>query len=262
MSLSNKINGFKALWQFDNRWQLILSRLFFRRENINVYRYKGLEVLADRPAGEAGIVTEVIGSPMYRGYIEKMDLRGPVNVLDIGANNGCFPLAIKAEGREIKKLVSIELNPQTFSRLRFNTDRNLDCETVLINGALCGENREIEIALGAGGADDNIYRNNSNGKTWKLPGYTFNEVYSRHFNGEPIDICKIDIEGAEFEMLAMPGHDQIKNCRNILMEIHHHVSDRLRDTVINKMTELGFSEIEGEGKSADNANYVHFFKHA
>lgn len=45
MSLVNKILGLKAMFYFDNFWQLVLSRLLFRRTSLVVYRRKGCEFL-------------------------------------------------------------------------------------------------------------------------------------------------------------------------------------------------------------------------
>ena len=41
MSLRTKIDGFKAIWHFDNRWQLVFERLFFASQPLAVWRAKG-----------------------------------------------------------------------------------------------------------------------------------------------------------------------------------------------------------------------------
>ena len=52
-----------------------------------------------------------------------MTLDAPANVLDLGANNGGFPLLLHTSGIELKKVVSVEFNPRTFARLNFNLTR-------------------------------------------------------------------------------------------------------------------------------------------
>jgi hypothetical protein len=159
MEWRNKINGVKEIWHFDNRWQLVLSRLFFSSEKLNVYRYKGLDILEDHSAGDANGAREVLTSSMYRQFLSLMNLSGEINVLDLGTNNGGFPLLLKSENVRIKKLACVEFNPRTFSRMRFNIERNFDCEFIGLNVAVCGENKEIEIALKAGSTGDSIYFN-------------------------------------------------------------------------------------------------------
>ena len=258
MGLTNKINGIKEIWQFDNRWQLVLSRLFFPGEKINIYRYKGLEVLVDHSAGDANGAREVLTSPMYRQYLEQMGLNGSLNILDIGSNNGGFPLLLKSEGLTLKKLACVEMNPKTFSRLRFNIERNFDCETDLTNGAVCGRHEVLEVTLGEGGAGDSLYDENAAGKSLQVQGYTFDEIFNATFEGETVDLCKIDIEGAEFDIFTNPGHDMIKNCRFLLMEIHEKRGE-FREAIRKRLGDLGFVETHGEAKN-DKNDYVHFFK--
>jgi len=257
MGLTNKINGIKEIWQFDNRWQLVMSRLFFPREKVNIYRYKGLEILEDHFAGDANGARALLTSPMYRQYLTEMDLTGPLNILDIGANNGGFPILLKSEGLEIKKIVCVEMNPNTFSRLRFNIERNFDCRHKVINGAVCGEHRTIDVALGEGSTRHNIYEQNTNGKALQVQGYTFDEIFASAFGGETVDLCKIDIEGAEFEVFTGAEHQSIKKCRYLLMEIHESRGE-FKEIIRNKLSGLGFREIGGEAKN-DKNDLVHFF---
>lgn len=258
MKWRNKINGVKEIWRFDNHWQLALSRLFFPSEKINVYRYKGLEILEDHSAGDANGAREVLTSMMYRQFLPLMNLPSEINVLDLGTNNGGFPLLLKSEKIRVKRLACVEFNPQTFSRMRFNIERNFDCEFIGLNVAACGENKEIEIALNSGSTDDSIYFNQSRGKTYRLQGLSFDEIYRRTFAAQIIDLCKIDVEGAEFEILGGREHQNLKNCRYLLMEIHHD-KNRDRNAVLQKLNALGFDEINGEGKRDAEYHYVHFF---
>jgi FkbM family methyltransferase len=257
MGLSNKLNGIKEIWQFDNRWQLLLTRLFFSKEKINFYRYKGLEILIDHSAGDANGAREVLTSPMYRQYLAQMDLPGELNVLDIGSNNGGFPLLLRSEGLRMKKLACVEMNPRTFSRLRFNIERNFDCELNLVNGAVCGHRQTLEVQLGEGSAGDSLYEKKANGRTWEIQGYTFDEIFRESFGEETVDLCKIDIEGAEFEIFTNSGHDLITKCRYLLMEIHEKRGE-FREAIRSKLSESGFKEIHGEAKNDQN-DHVHFF---
>lgn len=258
--MKSKINGIKEIWRFDNRWQLIASRLFFPSEKINVYRYKGLEILEDHAAGDANGAREVLTSPMYRQFLPQMNLPNEINVLDLGTNNGGFPLLLKSENIQIKKLVCVEFNPKTFSRMRFNIERNFDCEFVCLNAAVCGENKEIEVALKDGGStDDSIYDSRKNGKKYLVQGLTFDAIYERTFNNEIVDLCKIDVEGAEFEIVGGGECQNLKKCRYLLMEIHHGET-RKRAVVLQKLNALGFKEIGGETRVAENLHYVHFFE--
>lgn len=259
MSFSSKINGFKEMWQFDNRWHLIFSRLFFHSQHLLFYKYKNIEFVTDHFAGEANGALEVVSTNMYRDFLPLMNLKGKINLLDLGANNGGFPLLLKSEGIEIEKLVCVELNPKTFSRLQFNISRNFDDRYTVLNSAITGTKRSIEILLGRGGVNNNIYENDcSDGTLVKFEGKTFDEVFTQYFDEQTVDLCKMDIESAEFEIFENDNHSKIKNCRYLLIEIHHN-QDNKRDAIIERLSDLKFKELDGDHKNQDT-HYVHLFE--
>lgn len=257
MNLKNKIKGIKEIWQFDNRIQLLINRLFFSKENINIYRYKNFEILIDHSAGDANGAREILTSQMYRKFLAEMKLNGKINVLDFGANNGGFPLLLKMENLNLGKVVCVEFNPQTFSRMCFNIERNLECEFHPVNAALTGENKKIEVGFGKASTSDNIYQNKGSTNKLKIQGYTFDEIYEKFFENEIVHICKMDVEGAEFEVFENKGIQSLKNCHYLLVEIHHG-KESPREFVQNKIIEIGFDEIDGNLKN-DDFHHVHFF---
>ncbi len=259
MDLRNKINGIREIWHFDNRWRILLTRLFFPSEKINIYQYQGMEILVDHSRGDANGAREVLTSDMYRKFIKQMKLGPKVNVLDLGSSNGGFSLLLKSENVDLKRLVCVEFNPDTFSRLRFNLERNFDCECFPLNVALCGENKTISVSDFQNSTSDNIYQTTgiSDSALQNVEGLTFNNIFDLHFAKEIVDICKIDVEGAEFEVFENQGFDMIVRCRYVLIEIHHE-KGRPREVVRNVFDAYGFDEIDAESKS-DQFHHVHFF---
>ena len=245
MSIRNKIEGFRQIWQFSNRWQLITSRIFFPHEPINIYRLRDICFLVDHSAGDANGAREIISTEMYRKFFDAMKLDRPLNLLDLGSSNGGFPLLLKASGFELKKIVCVEMNPNTFSRLRFNIESNFSCELVLLNAAVCGKSQELTLNLGSGSTGDSIFRRNgraANTQAYKIRGMTFNEIYGSSFGENIVDLCKIDIEEAEYEVFNTSEHSAIKKCRNLLIEIHDGAG-RDPKQIIAKLSELGFVEL-------------------
>ncbi len=259
MTITNKIRGFREIWKFDNRWFLIFSRLFFPRQNVQFYRFKGTEFLSDHWAGDSNGAREVLTSPMYRQYLSLMQLPKEISVLDLGSNNGGFPLLLKAEGFKIKSLACVELNPRTFVRLKFNLERNFSGRFIALNCGVCSKPRVLAVNLGEGSAGDSIYRSKGPEASVSLEilGMTFDDVYKEAFGEEDIDLCKIDVEGAEFEIFDAAAAKSISKCRYLLMEIHHKYS-MPRERVLTKLHAAGFDEIGGETKNG-SGHYVHFF---
>lgn len=258
MGIATKFQGLKELWRFDNRWSLIISRLFFPSRSKLIYKFRGLEFLTDHAAGDANGARDLLVSDMYREHFRRMSLPNELNVLDIGANNGGFPLLLGSEGFAFRKLVSIELNPRTFERLQFNLERNFGAEVSAMNAAVCGTEREIEFSAGTAGTADSIYRStDSEDKSSAIvQGITFDHAIEI-FGIESIDICKMDIEGAEFEIFRSENASSVRKCKYVLIEIHHSGKDS-RSFVIERLNWFGFAEIEP--RPDDEFHHVHLFE--
>ena len=258
MSIQNKIEGFKEVWEFDNRLWLTLTKLLFPREQLQVYRYKGLDFLTDHARGDARGAREVLALPVYRRYFPMMKFDGPANVLDLGASNGGFPLLLASSGIPLKKVVSVEFNRNTFLRLQFNLERNLSCEVVPLNAGLCGENKVLRVAPGDGSVSDNIFynRGTSESEFYDIEGVTLDKLYETYFDDEIVDICKMDVETAEFDVIKHPEEYQmLRKCRYLIMEIHLGEGRELH-RILEPLADLGF-ERHDPGPGDDP--HVYFF---
>jgi len=244
MSLSTKIEGFQSLMQFDNKLQLILSRLLFRNNPLDVYCLRGKQILVDSSADDENGTRAVIISPMYKQFLPLMQLPERVNVLDFGANGGGFTVMLELNGIVIRKVACIEFNPNTYSRMRFNVERNVQGEFVGFNAAVCGQKQEFEITLGAGGTSDSIYeeREGPGTRRFKIQGLTFDDIYSAAFGEENVDICKLDVEAAEYEICATPSHQSLRKCSYLIIEIHPHPTKE-KKFVLAELARFGFEEL-------------------
>src|SRR5258705_4558577 len=140
-------SGLRQLFRFDNACQLLAEKLFFRRTSLQVYRIAGLEVIADNRASDAGSIRYCIATDVYSRYLGSITLPQAVNVLDLGANAGGFPMMLHVRGIQIGKLVCVELNPNTYERLRFNIRTNFP-QAVVLNAGRVENPREIKVSLG------------------------------------------------------------------------------------------------------------------
>lgn len=246
MSIATKIAGLKAVLVFDNWPMLVLGRLFDRRAGFVVYRKNGLEILVDHQGGDQTGTRQCIASDMYTRYLPSFTLRGPLRVMDLGANGGGFPLMLKVEGFEIARAVCVEMNPLTYRRLQVNVATNLGDSTVAINGAVAGPGQTAEILLrpSRGGTSESMYANRAEAAMPHVAvrPITLQALYDEHFNGELIDICKVDIEGAEYE--ALEGADEVlRRVRYLVIELHDPAKT---PALLGRLKGLGFDQLAAE----------------
>jgi FkbM family methyltransferase len=243
------VQKIRSLIAFDNWAELLLQRLFFRRNKLQVHRIAAMHILVDHRGADAGSIRTCIGTSLYRPFILAARLPRSVRVLDLGANVGGFSLLLASLGHQFERLVCVEMHPLTAERLRFNIKTNIHLASEVVNAAVCGHSRTINLELGHGSTGDNIYRGSPRGGTqYAIDGRTFDDIVNAYFDGPaPIDICKMDIEGAEDEVLAAPTSEnqQLHRVRWLLIEMHHRASyAHLCEVLRNR----GFEQVASDGK--------------
>ncbi|MFA6103038.1 MAG: FkbM family methyltransferase [Victivallaceae bacterium] len=171
------------------------------------------------------------------------------HIIDLGANLGFYALALRKYSPQCN-IFCVEANPIIFPLLRENLKANGCQDIKCINKAVASTNNTIDFsyvpeAPSIGGKG--VY---SVPRKWmtpnricslKVPGITMDQI-NQLFNQPYIDIMKIDIEGAEIDVLSKKA-DIFDRTHNLVVE-RHSVSDRNR--IIDIMNEFGFSFIYEE----------------
>ncbi len=221
--LNNKLEGFRALSKFDNTLELVVNRLFYRESGLAVYRVGDFEILMDHRGGDQNGARHLLTTDMYTRYLARIELPSAANVLDLGANNGGFPLLLARDGVSMRSLCCVEMNPKTYARLVFNTEANLRGVRLFNrNVAVCTDGRSFELALGRGGTGDSIYAGASGSSESRVTvnGVTFDELVESVFGDDPVHLAKVDIEGAEYEILLGDSCQRLDQVERLLIEIH------------------------------------------
>ena len=262
-SLAARLGGLRALWYFDNRWQLLWNRIVFRRTGLTVYRLNGREILVDHAAGDECGTRVCLVTRMYKRYLPLMSFSGPIHVLDLGANGGGFGLMLAAADVPIKKIVCVELNPQTCVRAQFNIARNISGQSKVIHAAVCGERRDFELWLGPGGTSNSIYQSGDSPAQGRskvpVPGITLDDIGRTEFpEPEAVDLCKMDIEGAEYEVLFSRTHGLLRRVRYLVIEVHRNPAHTQAE-FFEKLAGEGFEEVPC---AEPGIKGVHLFRNA
>jgi FkbM family methyltransferase len=158
-------------------------------------------------------------------------------VVDCGANVGRFSLEM------IRRFgcvcYAIEAAPDTFRKIP--TAANL----YRYNFALCAINKLVRMSI-----DEDITRStikvSSNENTVTVEGRRFGDFLAREVAGKTIDMVKMDIEGAEVEVIASLDDDLIKRVGQWTIEFHDFMgitSATDVDRCVERITGLGFHEL-------------------
>lgn len=244
----------RIILSFDNWPAILFSRLFDRRTSFVAYRKNGLDILVDHSGGDQNGTVLCIATDMYSRYVPLLSLDGPARVLDIGANGGGFPLMLKLAGVKLAQVVSVEMNPLTCERLRVNLSTNLGGSAVAVNAAVCGAGAAHDVLLetSRGSTGQSIYQSHAGPDSGhvSVATVTLRQLFDRHFKDGYVDLCKVDIEGAEYEVFQSAPDETIAGIGHLIIEFH----DRSRTPAfVERIASLGFAEI---GRSADTGEHT------
>lgn len=167
------------------------------------------------------------------GSYDQISVNSPALIVDLGANIGLsstyfavrFPSAI---------IIAVEPEANNFKRLCLNTDglsnlHRIQCAVGPFPGRARLENPNdradsYRFSLAPSGVIDVL---------------TVPQIVSEYGCGaRPIDILKVDIEGAEEALLSAENADWIQSVRLLVVEYH---DSELKSRFINRMISAGFS---------------------
>ncbi len=171
-------------------------------------------------------------------------------VLDCGANVGRFSLEM------IRRFgclcYAIEAAPDTFIKIPTTTNLHR------YNFALCATNKLITMSIDADTTRSSIKANLKKNSTVTVQGRLLGEFLTRELAGRTVDIIKMDIEGAEIEVIASLDDDVIKRVGQWTIEFHDFISMMSVSDVercVGRIAELGFRELFWS-KSRNNADVL------
>lgn len=165
-------------------------------------------------------------------YCFNIDKKTPY-ILDCGSNIGLSLLYFKKLYPE-SCIVGFEPDPAIYKTLRNNV-RSFRCSNIdLINKAVWINNGSIEFQI-EGGFSGRIPKEGDITRLIRIPCIRLKDFLDRE-----VDFLKIDIEGAEFEVL-LDCKDRLVNVKNLFVEYHSHKSEKQNlHTLLEIISESGF----------------------
>lgn len=167
-------------------------------------------------------------------FIPSLLLARPV-VLDLGGNHGEF--AGEMARRFSAVVTSVEPNPALFDALHRRPDLRA------IHAAATGTDGTVHLQVAANDQASTIMAaTTTSGGTVAVPGMSLASLLS-HIESARVDLVKVDIEGAEIDLLTQADGETLARIGQMSIEFHeshglHTVGDIQR--VLTRLRSLGF----------------------
>jgi FkbM family methyltransferase len=226
---------------FDNPFQIIFSHLFYP-SGYHLYIWHGNPLIVDGRRGEtAGGVHAVLATDEYRQFLSRLNLTGPLNIMDLGANVGSFSVLAADYPGDIRRIVIVEGDATILPRLEFNIKSRLGPESAdILHAAVCGHDGEISFfqnptSVGSGVAD---FSQDGNAVETSVKAVSLSTLLGMFPSGEWIDVCKMDIEGSEFPAIYSLKDSELQRIRFLVLELHGKPEED--DAFIEYMISKGF----------------------
>lgn len=158
-------------------------------------------------------------------------------VIDCGANIGLATIyfALVYDGL----VFSYEADPNIFKCLMRNLETlSLNEKVKVTNSAIWTTNGEIEFDVEGGFSGQiKVHGHSQVKQTIKVPSLTLRSILSKF---DIIDMLKIDIEGAEYDVL-LDNYDALENVNCLFIEYHSHISEEQKlDQILGNLSKIGF----------------------
>lgn len=176
-------------------------------------------------------------------------------VVDLGANVGLF--ALYSLTKKCKKCYSVEPHPETFKYLKINTSDRFD-NVITINKAISTIDNMYMDLNSQNSTGLSIY-NNPKEYSVKVDSIFLDQLIEE-YNINMIDYLKIDIEGAEYDLLRNIDKKYLSNnVKKIALELHR-CSDEDFNFIKLLLTECSFNYIIIRSNDIGTNKMIHAWK--
>lgn len=146
----------------------------------------------------------------------------PTFILDCGAHIGLTAVYFAAKYPDAT-ICAVEADAVNYELLRRNTAPYENVRPV--HGALWGENELLRVSNADGDTwTPTVGRTTADSRENRVEGYTIERLMAEH-GARHIDVLKMDIEGAEFEVFTSPhAADWMRRTSLIMVELHDRIT--------------------------------------
>jgi len=225
-------NKLRTVWEIVRRienWPAALDlRIRRRHRGLTLLRFRnGLNIVCRSGTRDWDVIHELLFAAGYESAFRYLrGLEGSPTVLDLGGNIGLFSL-LTALNHPQSKVYAYEPGPPNYRLFEMNclANPNFSDRIHLRKEAVGGETRTAEWFFdeqNPGGSG----LSNKEGKSFRVQINSWTDVVMK-LPGSRVALAKIDIEGAEFELLAKTSAQIWERISAISLELHDDPEGRI-----------------------------------
>jgi len=204
---------------FEN-WPAAYQNRLLRSDGEGEVEYRlreGISLRAQAGPADVQVINEVWGYRTYDGERE-FQARNGWTVLDVGAHKGTFAIRAARSGEQTR-VIAIEPEPENARMLRANLELNAVGNVEVIEAAAAPKAGRGDLFLsGASPAHALIAVDGSRRESIEVALVSV-EGLIQSIAG-PIHLLKMDIEGAEYEVLESLSESSLSRVQRIALEYH------------------------------------------
>lgn len=153
-------------------------------------------------------------------------------IIDAGAHVGLFSLRAASYA---SRVIALEPHPLNYQLLQFNVRKNAQHGIHTLRRALGQNAGTAQLFEGNDSVGPSLIR--SSNRSFPVTVMTLDEVVAD--NG-PVDLLKLDIEGAEFPVLEGATHETLNRISSVAAEIHATRDHKEPSVLVDRLQRAGF----------------------
>lgn len=201
-------------------WDLGTQRTPLARREMTLRLRNGYTVTIPNADGARYAVYEIFSDDAYGMAELTRDVAPQAAVLDVGAQVGCFALAV-AQSLPSATVQVYEASPTSASYAERNVRDNGLADRVSVHAAaLAGEDGEFSM-IDNGDASVHNGLTAGEGTRVTVPAVSFdNAVAAARAEGRSVELVKMDVEGAEYDVILRSSPESWSEVKAVALEYH------------------------------------------
>ncbi|MDD5341274.1 MAG: FkbM family methyltransferase [Patescibacteria group bacterium] len=215
-------------------------------------------ILTLRSQADKSVFKEIFKLGEYKAAEEK--IRSAKNyIIDAGSQAGFFCLYARALNPEVK-IIAIEPDEENLAALENNFSQNNIKDVDVVSSALAGTHSVRDFFVSKDFHDHSLNKNlvKKIARKVKVQGLTLGDICDK-YNVNQIDLLKMDIEGAEFEVLNSLKQADWDKINSVILEYHDFLNFK-HEELENILKQNNFKIKTTKSKFADNLGFIFAIK--